>query len=634
MKTLLITLSLCCLFLGTQATKLITGTVYDDTNQPLIGASIVEKGQSNGTISGVNGNFSITVKDENAILVISFIGYKTEEIKVKGKSDVKVVLQAETVAIEEVVLTDCLQGRAVGVQEAIAKRERKILIRGCATLSSPQAYYCPPSPIIQNNEDYANINENKFLSPEQEPLSTFSVDVDRASYANIRRFINQGTLPPSDAVRIEEMINYFNYEYAEPENEHPFAIHHEVATCPWNKTHYLMKVALQGKRIEKDNLPPSNLVFLLDVSGSMNNSNKLPLLKSALKMLVNELRDEDRVSIVVYAGAAGVVLEPTSGKNKSKIVAALDRLSAGGSTAGGAGLKLAYQLAEENLMKEGNNRIILATDGDFNVGVSSNDEMEKLITAKRDKGIFITVAGFGMGNYKDSKMEIIADKGNGNYFYIDNIQEARKAMVEEFGGTLYTIAKDVKFQLEFNPMHVAGYRLIGYENRLLANEDFNNDTKDAGEIGAGHTVTALYEIIPVGAEDESNYLPGVDPLKYQSNQKKEQKPSVNKTFSDELLTLKLRYKKPDSSKSTLLVQVVKNKISNYKNASSDFKFAASVAAWGMKLRQSPFISTVNYNSIIQWAKDSKDRDDEGYRAEMIRLMESAKVLDNSLTLMD
>lgn len=629
MKTTLFTIGfLVCMFFAqiAQANKIITGTVYDQSKQALPGVSVLEKGTANGAITDLQGNYTLAVKDLNALLTFSHIGFITQEISIKGKSKLDVILEPELLVLEE------LEVVAYGVQnEGNKKQSKQLMIRGASSLNQNSAFYYPPQPYPVPNEDYANINENKFFDPKTEPLSTFSVDVDRASYSNVRRFINQGTLPPADAVRIEEMINYFNYDYAQPKGIHPFAIHHEVAICPWNPQHYLMKVALQGKRIDKDNLPPSNLVFLLDVSGSMNAPNKLPLLKSALKMLVNELRKEDKVSIVVYAGAAGVVLEPTSGVHKNEIMDALDKLSAGGSTAGGAGLRLAYQMAHKNLLKGGNNRIILATDGDFNVGLSSNSEMEKLIESERDKGIAITVAGFGMGNYKDSKMELIADKGNGNYFYIDNIQEARKALVEEFGGTLHTIAKDVKFQLEFNPMHVAGYRLIGYENRLLNKEDFNDDKKDAGEIGAGHTVTALYEIIPVGAKDTKDYVPNVDKLKYQANKEKTDKKNTDYTYSDELLTLKLRYKQPDAKESTLLVEVVKNKVKPPNESSADFKFAAAVAAWGMKLRDSQYIKNIDYSEIIAWAKAAKHNDEQGYKAEMIRLMEAAEVLSENLS---
>ena len=365
---------------------------------------------------------------------------------------------------------------------------------------------------ISGNEEYKAEKEIGFKATDKDPQTTFSIDVDRAAYTNVRRFIMQnGQLPPKDAVRIEEMINYFDYNYAQPKGKDPINIETEISDSPWNKGLKILHIGLQAKTIPTDNLPASNLVFLIDVSGSMSDPNKLPLVKTAFKLLTDQLREKDKVAIVVYAGAAGLVLPPTSGKEKNKIKDALDNLSAGGSTAGGAGIELAYKTAFENFVKDGNNRVILATDGDFNVGVSSNDDLEKLVENKRKSGIFLSVLGFGMGNYKDSKMEILSDKGNGNYAYIDNLLEAEKVFVKEFGGTLFTVAKDVKLQLEFNPKYVKAYRLIGYENRVLANEDFKNDAKDAGEMGSGHTVTAIYEIIPAGVE--SAFLP--DKLKYQ-----------------------------------------------------------------------------------------------------------------------
>ena len=367
-----------------------------------------------------------------------------------------------------------------------------------------------------NTESYGDITENGYRDPLRAPYSTFSIDVDNASYSNVRRFINLGQQVPVDAVRIEEMVNYFKYDYPKAEDGQPFSVYTETGICPWNKNHYLLHIGLRGKDIEKSELPPSNLVFLLDVSGSMDEPTKLPLLKAAFGMLVSELRAQDRVAIVVYAGAAGVVLESTPGNRKEVIMQALDKLQAGGSTAGGQGIMLAYKIAEKNFIREGNNRIILATDGDFNVGVSDNASMERLVEEKRGLGVYMTVLGFGMGNIKDDKMEIIADKGNGNYAYIDNIQEARRVLVREFGGTLFTIAKDVKFQVEFNPAFVRSYRLVGYENRILNDEDFNDDTKDAGEMGAGHTVTALYEIIPAGSDE---IVPLVDPLRYQNDER-------------------------------------------------------------------------------------------------------------------
>jgi len=467
-------------------------------------------------------------------------------------------------------------------------------------------------------EGYATIHENGYKDVLSQPLSTFSIDVDKASYSNVRRFLNMGQLPRKDAVRIEEMINYFHYNYPEPMGKHPFSVYTEVAVCPWNTDHQLLHVGLKGKSIDKTELPNSNLVFLLDVSGSMNSPNKLPLLKNAFHLLVNELRPKDRVAIVVYAGAAGVVLESTSGEHKDEILAAIDRLSAGGSTAGGAGLKLAYKIADENFIEGGNNRIILATDGDFNVGVSSNADMERLVEEKREKGVFITVLGFGMGNYKDDKMEIIAGKGNGNYAYIDNIQEARKTLVSEFGGTLFTIAKDVKFQLEFNPARVKAYRLIGYENRLLNDEDFNDDKKDAGEMGAGHNVTALYEIIPAGSDER---VGSIDPLKYQRNQQ-----LVKPDLSAEMLTVKLRYKKPDGLTSTLYEEAVKGELTSKKSTSENFRFSAAVAEFGLILRDSEFKGNSSFEGIISLAQMGRGEDPEGYRGEFVKLVRTAETL--------
>ncbi len=613
---------------NTWADKFITGVVYDNANHALPGVTVLEKGTSNETYTDINGKYTIVVSDSAKHLVFSFIGMKSKEVRIKNNLIVNVVLESSSYSVNEVVVLedDREQEECVVVGYGVKKRS---VLTGAVSKSVSrqkveQVNYLQPS---ISREDYAEINTNKFLDPKESPLSTFSVDVDKASYSNIRRFLNNGVMPPKDAVRIEEMINYFDYNYDGPKNQQPFAVHHEVALCPWNRSHYLMQVALQGKRIEKENLPPSNLVFLIDVSGSMNSNNKLPLLKSALKMLVNELREEDKVSIVVYAGAAGVVLNPTSGKEKRKIIDALDKLSAGGSTAGGAGLKLAYKLAHENYLKKGNNRIILATDGDFNVGLSSNQEMEKLIESERENGIYITVTGFGIGNYKDSKMEIIADKGNGNYFYIDNFLEAKKALVEEFGGTLYTIAKDVKFQLEFNPEYVAAYRLIGYENRMLNKEDFNNDRVDAGEIGSGHSVTALYEIIPVGTDDIGEYIPGTDPLKYQ----REEKISIPlESLSDELLTIKVRYKLPDENSSKLITVPVLNRVKRDEDVSGKFSFVSCVAVWGMKLRGDYYVNDMSFENIERLLKDSEWHDEQGYCYEMLRLINCSKQLSQDV----
>ena len=476
-------------------------------------------------------------------------------------------------------------------------------------------YYVDGQKVSQ--EEYDNFNENQFLAVNKEPLSTFSIDVDKASYSNMRRFINQNQLPPKDAVRIEEMINYFDYEYKQPTGEHPFSITTEYTNCPWNENNKLVSIALQGKEIDMDKAPANNLVFLLDVSGSMNSSHKLGLLKSGLELLIDELRKKDKVSIVVYAGAAGVVLKPTSGDKKEKIKKALQQLQAGGSTAGGEGIELAYKIAKKYFIKKGNNRVILATDGDFNVGVSNDDDLIKLIEEKREDDIFLSVLGFGSGNYKDSKMEKIADKGNGNYAYIDNILEAKKVLVKEMGGTLLTIAKDVKLQIEFNPTHVKSYRLIGYENRKLNNEDFNDDKKDAGELGSGHTVTALYEIVPASSnlEDET------DELKYQAQ------PLVNNNSKpNEILTVKFRYKEPKETESKLISHVVYDEFKQFENASENLKFSSSVIEFGMVLRDSRHKGTSNFKEIIKLAKSSKGKDDEGYRAEFIKLVETAELI--------
>ncbi len=467
----------------------------------------------------------------------------------------------------------------------------------------------------ENAESYTGLEENPFESPKKTPLSTFSIDVDNASYTNIRRFINNGQEVPKDAVRVEEMMNFFKYSYPQPKNEHPFSINTEYSESPWNTNHKLLKIGLQGKDVPMTNLPTSNLVFLIDVSGSMSEENKLPLLKESMGILVKQLRKKDKVSIVVYAGSAGVVLEPTSGDDKDAIMDAFDELSAGGSTAGGEGIELAYKLAKQNFISEGNNRVIIATDGDFNVGSSSDDDMLKLIEEKRKSGIFLTVLGFGMGNYKDSKMEILADKGNGNYAYIDNIQEANRFLGKEFKGSMFAIAKDVKIQIEFNPKHVQAYRLIGYENRKLKPEDFKNDAIDAGELGSGHSVTALYEIIPVGVE--SNYA--TSDLKYTKVKQAET------NYSEELATIKFRYKKPDGERSIEMVQTIDNKSVALANTSSDFKFGSAVAWFGLKLRDSKLIANTSEKEIRKLAKSGLSNDEDGYKSEFIRLVESAKI---------
>ena len=602
----------------------VTGKVTDETGAALAGVSVHVKGTSTGVSSDVNGSFRITAPGSNSTLVFSAAGYVTAEIKINGRTSISITLKAASQTMQEVVVV------------GMAQKQRKAVTGSVSTLyGAPpsSAYYQPVYDQIQqyrtdkdgikedfNREGYDKITENRFLKVTDNPLSTFSIDVDAASYSNIRRFLNQGQLPPAGAVRIEEMVNYFTYQYPQPVKNEPFSINTEISDAPWNKDHKLVLIGLQGKKIPTEKLPASNLVFLIDVSGSMQDPLKLPLVKASMKMLVDQLREEDKISMVVYAGAAGLVLEPTSGDEKTKIKDAIDKLEAGGSTAGGAGIKLAYKTARENFVKGGNNRVILCTDGDFNVGESSDDAMERMIEQERKSGVFLTVLGYGMGNYQDAKMQKLADKGNGNHAYIDGISEAKKVLVNEFGGTLFTIAKDVKLQVEFNPAKVQGYRLIGYENRMLAKEDFNDDKKDAGELGSGHTVTALYEVIPVGVK--SDFLQKVDSLKYQKNTA----PLISSSQTEEILTVKFRYKAPDGDVSKLIEHPVLDKQVALTKTSDNFRFAAAVAQFGLLLRESEYKSAASYDNVLNLARKAKGYDEEGYRSEFVRLVESARLL--------
>ncbi|HSU27736.1 MAG TPA: von Willebrand factor type A domain-containing protein, partial [Chitinophagaceae bacterium] len=601
----------------------VTGNVTDENGNPIPSVTIRAQGTKEGTVSSANGHYSLTLSNAYATLEFSAIGYVTKKVKLQGQKKLNIKLSASTAQLDEVVVTEELEAPKIMGQATMNRRD--------ATLSYLNA---SPSGVDYdgnkddydvyrdkfNTEGYDHITENRFLKVSDNPLSTFSIDVDAASYSNMRRFINQGQLPPAGAVRIEEMINYFHYEYPQPVEEDPFSITTEISDAPWNKDHKLVLIGLQGKKISTEKLPASNIVFLIDVSGSMDDPMKLPLVKSSMKMLVDQLREQDRVAMVVYAGAAGLVLSPTSGSEKTKIKDAIDRLGAGGSTAGGEGIKLAYKTAKQHFIKGGNNRVILCTDGDFNVGASSDDEMETLIEKERESGVFLTVLGYGMGNYKDSKMQKLADKGNGNHAYIDGLSEAKKVLVNEFGGTLFTIAKDVKLQVEFNPLKVHGYRLIGYENRMLNKEDFNNDKKDAGDLGSGHTVTALYEVIPVGVK--SKFLESVDKLKYQSTIE----PLSETSYGDEIMTVKFRYKKPDEDISKLIEHPVVENHGILAATSDNFRFAASVAEFGMLLRNSEFKSKSNFENVLQLARKARGKDDEGYRAEFVRLVESASSL--------
>ena len=584
----------------------IEGRVSDGvTGQPLSGVQIAVEGTTLITLSNGGGRYLLQgVPAGEHTLVFEYLGYAAERRQVTvapGQTTVvDIALARAAVSMDELVIT--------------GRPQAESRLRAVGARSADLAAYSFSTDF--NTESYAHIAENDFRLVSAAPLSTFSIDVDRASYSNVRRFIQSGTRPPIDAVRIEEMINYFPYDWGRVRGDHPFAVTTEVWEAPWNRDHRLVRIGLHAESMDVDDLPPGNLVFLLDVSGSMRPADKLPLLKSAFALLVDQLRPEDRVAIVVYAGAAGLVLESTPGDRKDKILAALNDLEAGGSTAGGQGLRLAYDVAREHYIDGGNNRIILATDGDFNVGPSSDAEMVRLIEKEREGGTFLTVLGFGTGNLKDSKMEQIADHGNGNFHYVDGLLEARKVLVEEMGGTLLTLARDVKLQVEFNPVRAAGYRLIGYENRLLADEDFNDDTKDAGELGAGHTVTALYEVVPAGAEVPRGE---VDALRYQP-QPDDPPPS---DFDDELLFVKVRYKDPDGARSKLLELAVAERT---RSPSTDFRFAAAVAGFGMLLRDSEHAGDLTLDDVVKLAEKGKGDDPRGYRGQFIQLVEATRDL--------
>lgn len=490
-----------------------------------------------------------------------------------------------------------------------------LTMAGCSTAS----FYTLAPPLnfdALDDERYSHIEENPFLAAVSEPVSTFSVDVDTASYSNVRRIIKGGAMPPKDAVRIEELVNYFSYAYPQPQSGQPFSISTEIATAPWNNAHKLLQIGLKGRDINKENIPPTNLVFLIDVSGSMYG--RLPMVKSALKLLTKQMRPQDSIAITVYAGAAGLVLPPTSGADKNTVFEALDSLQADGSTAGGAGIELAYAVAKERFVADGNNRVVLATDGDFNVGPASESDLLHLIEQKREQGIYLSVLGVGMGNINDTTMELLADKGNGNYAYIDSMLEAKKVLVNEMAGTLFTIAKDVKIRVEFNPAKVRAYRLIGYENRLLNKEDFADDKKDAGEIGAGHTVTALYEIVPATSRSADG-----DYGKYVQTTI-----TPSALSSDEIATVKLRYKQPDATSSQLLVHPVVDNNTSIADASENLRFASAVAEFGLLLRQSEHKGNASYSQVIARAKSAMGADVNGYRSEFVRLVGAVEAFAN------
>ncbi len=489
------------------------------------------------------------------------------------------------------------------------------------TLKASTRNFPPPAIISPSLDDFGAINPNTFQSVIDQPLSTFSIDVDTASYSVVRKFLNDGQLPPADAVRIEELVNYFTYDYPAPKDQKPFAAHMEVAPAPWQTNHYLVRVALKGREVPAAGRPPMNLTYLIDVSGSMQDGNRLPLVKRALQMLIKQLDQRDRVAIVVYAGAAGLVLPPTSGQEPQRIIDALEQLQAGGSTAGGEGIQLAYNTARGMYQSNAVNRVILCTDGDFNVGITQQGDLERLIEQEAKSGVFLTALGFGMGNYKDSTLELLSNKGNGNYGYIDHFSEARKLLIDQMFGTLITIAKDVKIQVEFNPAQVAAYKLIGYENRMLNKEDFNNDKVDAGDIGAGHTVTAFYEIIPAGKA--ATNLPNVDELKYQSAKVQ----PVPAESADEILTLKLRHKEPDGVTSSKLEFPLDADVLDRMDPSLDFRFASAVAGFGMLLRGEEQLDGFTLSDVLKIAENATGADELGYRAEFIFLLLNAMIYE-------
>lgn len=604
LKAMMLGLLIAIISLGAVNAQTLTvkGKVTDAADgSGITGCTVLVKGTTRSTITNVDGEYTIRA-NKGEKLIFSYIGYETQTVKVTSER-LNITMQANSQILEECVVVGYGMQKQVSMCGAVSNIMPGIMTRRAYTYD-------------MNTEEYKNIEENGFKKVNENPLSTFSIDVDAASYSNMRRYLNRGELPPADAIRTEELINYFSYNYPQPTGKDPVKITTEIGSCPWNKNHRLVRIGLKAKEIPTEKLPVSNLVFLIDVSGSMYGPQRLGLVQSSLKLLVNNLRDTDRVAIVVYSGSAGERLPSTSGSDKQKIREAIDELTAGGSTAGGEGIKLAYKIAKKNFVKGGNNRIILCTDGDFNVGVSSNEGLENLIEQERKSGVYLTVLGYGMGNYKDSKMQILAEKGNGNHAYIDNLQEANRVLVNEFGATMHTVAKDVKLQIEFNPSQVQAYRLIGYESRLLKDEDFNNDAKDAGEMGAGHTVTAFYEVVPAGVE--SNFVNKVDDLKYQKKVKPALQPA---TGSKELLTVKLRYKAPDEDVSKKLELPLVDSKGN--NVSSDFRFAAAVAMFGQLLRDSDFKGDATYAQVIAMAKTALDNDERGYRREFLRLVETA-----------
>ncbi len=602
----------------------LKGKVTDkSTNEALIGANVIVLNHSWGAATDIDGFYEIkNIPAGTYSIKVTYVGYalfekKDVEIKSFQVVELDFELESDFTLAECIVVCErpIIQMSTTNCCTVTTFNNSQTFVRGGR--SSEVLYYVCDYDANFNTEEYSKIDENIFKDVFKNPLSTFSIDVDYASYSNARRYLLDGFLPPKDAVRVEEFINYFQYDYPKPKGKDPLEIYTEVSKCPWNDENLLVHIGIKGKELEVKDQKKSNLVFLIDVSGSMDEPDKLPLLVNAFKMFTEQLRNDDIVSIVVYAGSSGLVLAPTCGKNKIKIIDVLDKLEAGGSTAGGEGMQLAYKIAEENFISDGNNRVIWATDGDFNVGVSNTGDLVRFLEEKRNKGIFLTVLGFGTGNIKDNRLEQLADKGNGHYAYIDNLLEAKKVLVDEIGSTLYTIAKDVKIQVEFNPAKVKEYRLVGYENRLLNTEDFENDKKDAGEIGSGHSVTALYEIVPQDDDDVSDLN-----LRYQVASLKE-----SKSYDKEIGNIKVRYKLPDEDESNLITKVLSADVKEIARTSDNFRFASSVAMFAMLLRNSEFKGDTDSDLILKLAKNSLSDDKTGYKSEFVKLVELSNDLD-------
>lgn len=587
----------------------IDGRVTESGGKPLGGVT-VRADAGRFTSTDRDGKYVLSGVEKGAIVSFSLPGYRTKTVRADRRV-IDVVLDCRAAEVCEAV-EPMVEQEELAVAKMTRSASQAVLVADCAPLPGAPIRFAPGEG--NGAEEYGAWTENRFRAAASDPLSTFSIDVDGASYGNLRRMLNDGGLPPRDAVRIEELVNYFPYDYPQPRGGDPVSITTEAGVCPWNRAHRLVRIGIRAREIPSASLPSSNFVFLIDVSGSMYGPRRLGLVVSSLKLLVNNLREQDRVAIVTYSGTARIALPSTSGADRGKIREALESLTAGGSTAGGAGIRTAYAIARENFITGGNNRVILCTDGDFNVGVSSSEGLEELIVRERQSGVFLTVLGYGMGNYKDKKMQTLAEKGNGNHAYIDNLQEANRVLVGEFGSTMHTVAKDVKLQVEFNPAVVQTYRLVGYESRLLDKEDFNDDTKDAGEIGAGQCVTALYEVVPVGAKGN---VPGsVDPLRYRI-------PSACPVASrsGEMLTVKLRYKAPDGETSRLTEATLTDR--GRDDVSADFRFASAVAMFGQLLRDSDFRGDATFADVVSVARSGLGADSQGYRREFVRLAETA-----------